>query len=79
MPKVICNCGHTLDFGGIPSPIVWRTLSDVEFDKFSGAVDAEEIFGATKMMILCPQCGRLWAWWDDDSGIPTEYIPVGRP
>jgi hypothetical protein len=79
MPKVQCTCGEVLSFSGIPSPVEWRIISDVKFDRFAGQVDAEAIYRGSDMMLKCPQCGRLWVFWEgaDD---PIEYVPQkGRP
>jgi len=45
MPSFTCKCGE------IPCPDEWLFISDVEFDKFSGSVDAEEIYKAMKSLI----------------------------
>jgi hypothetical protein len=74
MPKLLCKCNQVLSFGPIPSPIEWRILSDERFDSFSGWVDAEDIYQATNMMLRCPNCGRLWVFWDEAAN-PVEYVP----
>jgi hypothetical protein len=75
MPKLLCRCDEVLRFGEIPCPIEWRVISDVDFDRFSGQVDAENIYRATQMMLKCPRCGRLWVFWDKESDTPSEYVP----
>jgi len=76
MPKILCQCGQILSYGDIPSPIEWRLISDVKFEQFVGAVDADEVYRATDTVLRCPQCDRLWVFWDGAS-VPVEYAPKG--
>jgi hypothetical protein len=76
MPAIRCRCGEVLRYGEIPSPIEWKIISDVQMDDFSGMVDAEEVYGAMKSLLVCPQCGRLWVYWNGFGADPTEYIPA---
>lgn len=75
MPKIVCSCGEWLRFSEIPCPIEWRIISDVEFDKFTGMVNTEDIYLAMTGMLLCPTCGNLWVFWDGYDEAPQEYIP----
>jgi hypothetical protein len=53
-----------------------KTLASiVEFDKFSGQVDAEEIYNAMKSLIKCPSCGMMWFFWNGFQAEPQQYIP----
>lgn len=74
MPKMRCACGEILRWSEIPNPIEWRLLSDVDFDKYQGTVDAQEIYRATKSLMRCPKCDRLWIFWEGFSNPPTEYL-----
>jgi hypothetical protein len=74
MPKLLCKCSEVLRYGEIPCPIEWRLISDVDFERLSGQVDAEAVYQATQMMLRCPRCDRLWVFWDQNAD-PTEYIP----
>lgn len=73
MPKLLCKCGEVLSYGAIPCPIEWKLLADVKFDKFSGQVDAKSVYRASDTMLRCPNCDRLWVFWDEAT-IPTEYV-----
>jgi hypothetical protein len=75
MPKIVCKCGQWLRYGDIPNPIEWLFISDVEYDKFSGSVDAEVLYRAMKSFLQCPICGRLWVFWNGFGSDPDEYIP----
>jgi hypothetical protein len=48
----------------------------MEFEKFAGRVDAEDVYRATKTVIGCPVCHRLWIFWDKESD-PAEYVLNG--
>jgi hypothetical protein len=74
MAKIRCYCNTVLSTSGeIPNPIEWKLLSDVEFDRFEGMVDAEDIYRAAKSMFRCPTCGRLWVYWDGLDRQPVCY------
>jgi len=75
MPKIVCTCGWWLRYGDIPNPIEWLFISDVDYDKFTGSVDAEELYRALKSFLQCPNCGRLWVFWNGFDQEPAEYIP----
>ena len=77
MPSIECRCGRHLSYGEIPSPIEWRILSDVEFDRFVGTVEVEAIYAATRLMLRCTDCERLWVCWEDHAA-PIEYQPVSK-
>jgi len=74
MPRILCKCGETLRYGDIPCPIEWRFISDKDFDRFSGMVDSEEVYSATRSFLRCPSCKRLWVYWNGFSSDPTEYV-----
>ncbi len=73
MPKLLCTCKTVLRFSEIPSPIEWRIISDVALEKFTGQVDAEEVYRATETVLRCPTCERLWVFWDRND-TPSEYV-----
>ena len=70
MPTI--KCGEILHYGEIPCPDEWLFISDVEFDKFSGSVDAEEIYKAMKILIKCSSCGTMWFFGDGFAGAQWE-------
>lgn len=76
MPKRLCSCGETLNFSPIPNPIEWRIISDVELDQFSGMVNTSDIIRASKILAICPDCGRVYIFWNGFSQPAQEYIPV---
>jgi len=75
MPNLTCGCGEILQYGEIPCTNEWLLISDVEFDKFSGLVDAEEIYKAMKSLIKCTRCGTIWLFWDGFQAKPQPYVP----
>jgi len=78
MPSLTCRCGEILHYGEIPSKNEWLLISDVEFDKFSGTVDAEEIYKAMKSLIKCSRCGTIWFFWNGFQAEPQQYIPQSK-
>lgn len=80
MAKFLCVCGMTIrTSGSIPNPNEWRALSDVDFDAFSGAIDAEDLYLRTTIMYRCPQSDHLWIYWDGFDNSPTLYSPTPLP
>ena len=75
MGKFSCHCGDLVRVSGaIPNPQEWKILSDVDFDAFSGQVDAEALYLACRSMMRCPTCDRLWVYWDGFGADPC-YAP----
>ncbi|MFI0424921.1 hypothetical protein [Spongiactinospora sp. 9N601] len=78
MTKFECACGGLIRVSGeIPNPLEWKIISDGDFDRFQGAVDAEGVYLACTSMFRCPGCGRLWVYWDGFEGSPVCYVPEG--
>ena len=71
MAGIECNCGYIIKSNMIPSPNDWIFMSEVEYDKYSGLVDSEELYMAMGRMVMCPNCERIWLYRD---GIPVSYI-----
>lgn len=85
MAKFVCVCGTVIrTSGNIPNENEWKLLSDVDFDKYSGLVDAEELYRAGTIAFRCPISGHLWIYWDGFDKTPQLYEPIpggerGRP
>lgn len=73
MPGIICKCGTVIRTGEIPNPHQLLVISDNDFDKFSGLVEAEDLYKSMKHVLLCPTCERLWFYWDGYSSEPYSY------
>ncbi|MNK81800.1 hypothetical protein D3C87_1015550 [compost metagenome] len=74
MPKLKCNCGEVLRYGDIPCYIEYKFISDVEYDNFENQVDSEELYMKMKSFLKCPNCDRLWLFWNGFDEQPEEYI-----
>ncbi|GEB35949.1 MULTISPECIES: hypothetical protein [Brevibacillus] len=74
MPKMKCRCGDVLSYGEIPCPIEHLFISDTDFDKFVGKIEAENLYSTMKSFLKCPNCNRLWIFWNGFEEEPTEYI-----
>jgi hypothetical protein len=78
MAKFACVCGHVIPMSGpIPNPDEWQLISDVEFDRFEGVTDADEMYRFATVMYRCPQSDHLWIFWDGFSARPSLYEPIG--
>ena len=75
MPSITCKCGERLGYGEIPNPIEWLIISDVDYDSYENAVDAEKLYQEMKSILKCPSCDRLWFFWSGFGSEPTSYIP----
>ncbi|WP_324841655.1 hypothetical protein [Actinocrinis sp.] len=76
MAKLRCYCDTIIQTsGGIPNELEWKIISDIEFDRFAGMVNAEEIYSACKSAFRCPTCDRLWIFWRDMEHPPRCYTP----
>jgi hypothetical protein len=73
MPSIFCKCGERILDGQIPQPNEWLLMSDVEYGDYTGMIDAEQLYLAMKSMLLCPQCGRVWIFWNGYQQLPTCY------
>ncbi len=73
MPKIICSCGNILSYSEIPCSIEYKFISDSDYDKFSGSIDAEELYAQMKSFLACTTCHRLWIFWNGYQNAPTEY------
>jgi len=66
MPKIKCLCNFIILLGDIPSVNQLNIISDVEFFKFfeNDNCNVGEIYHAMKIVVKCPNCGRLHVFWD---------------
>lgn len=64
MPKIICKCKEIIDLSEIPTPNQYMFISDIDYDKFTGSIDSEDLYMEMNIMIKCPNCGRLHIYWD---------------
>jgi hypothetical protein len=75
MPGILCSCGKALKYGVVPCPIEWLLISDTEADRYQGQIDAEDLYRAARSLLRCPDCDRLWVFWEGFQKAPTEYVP----
>jgi len=75
MPKLTCACGRGIPYGEIPCSNEWLFVSDFEFEAFSGTVEAEAIYRMMKSFLKCPDCGRLWVFWNGYQEAAQEFVP----
>ncbi|MBU8896764.1 hypothetical protein KRR26_14190 [Corallococcus sp. M34] len=51
-------------------------MSDFDFDRFSGQVDAEAVYSSMSSFLKCHPCRRLWVFWNGFSAPPEEFVPA---
>lgn len=73
MPKVLCKCGCAINLSDIPSSNQMLIISDIDYDKFQGLVDAEEVFTTMNIVAVCPNCDRLHVFYDGFNKPPIIY------
>ena len=73
MPKIVCECKNIIDLGGIPSENQFLIISDMDFDKFQGLVDAEAIYKEFKVVAKCQKCERLHIFWNGFDKTASVY------
>lgn len=73
MPKLICKCNNTIDLSGIPCEHQFLFTSDVEYDKFKGEINVEDLYAQMKIFIECSNCGRLHVFWNGFDNLPKTY------
>lgn len=76
MAKFYCVCGYLIRMSGeIPHPYEWLLTSDVEFDKYSGQVDIDQVYMRSIPMFRCPESDHLWIYWNGFEELPRLYSP----
>jgi hypothetical protein len=58
----------------IPNEIEGLIISGVEYDNYSGMIDAEKLYHAMKHALLCPNCGRLGVFCNGFNARPEEFV-----
>jgi hypothetical protein len=53
-------------------------ISDLDFEAFTGTVDAEDVYAAMSHAFRCQECGRLHVFWSGFGAKPTTYRPEER-
>jgi hypothetical protein len=75
MPSYLCKCDARIDYTAIPAPCSYFLIEDRAAD-----VEQDLITWRTENalnVLKCPDCGRLWIFWDGMQNAPTEYRYVG--
>lgn len=74
---MLCTCRHLIDYGRIPSPHQWEVISQREWFEWNDS--GEDHFGLQKrmkVMLECPDCGRLWFFRNGFSERPEMFEPT---
>lgn len=73
MPKLVCKCNNIINLNDIPSPNQLLIIEDVEYDKYSGTIDSEELFREMTLVVRCNKCKRLYIFEDGFNAEPIIY------
>ncbi len=73
MPAYLCKCKVRVSVGEIPCDKQWNFISDVEYDKWEGKIDSEELLKEMEMFFKCPECHRIAVFWNGWDSTPVFY------
>lgn len=73
MPKLKCECGEIINLSEIPSKNQYMFISDIEYDSFSGMIDAEDLYLKMKIFVQCPICFRIHMFWNGFNKKPEIF------
>ena len=69
-------CGTTIrSTGPVPNPAEYLFVSDLDFDSFTGRVQAEDLYMTMSHAFRCSSYGRLHVFWSGMDENPTVYAP----
>ena len=59
--------------GDIPCAFEYRFIPDVEYDLLEEPRDLQALYMKMKSFLKCPDCERIWIFWDGFQDYATEY------
>jgi hypothetical protein len=72
-----CVCENLIDLSPIPNPHEWIVLSDVDYCQWNEeGSKPQAIISKAKVMLECPDCGRLWFFRKGFAHPPEMYEPT---
>lgn len=76
MPNVLCRCRKIIPLGEIPCANQWMIIADTDItekDWESNSLRMEELYKRMKIMVKCPECKRLYIYWNGFDKEPEVY------
>jgi hypothetical protein len=73
-PSITCTCSTRIEYGEAGSPNSWFFFSEAEQAALPPSAGLAEFAAMMKHAVLCPNCRRLYVWWEKGKA-PTEYVP----
>lgn len=73
MPKYLCKCVYTILLGEVPSPNQYMIISDIDYEKYQGLINAEDLYLKMSIVTKCSNCGRLYIYWNGFNNAPSVY------
>jgi hypothetical protein len=59
----------------IPCPDQWNIINDIKYDSFPEMIESSNLLDAMDLMFKCPNCERIWIYWNGFGNEPIVYIP----
>lgn len=77
MAGLMCTCGYLIDYGSVPCPYEWEIVSQKDwFEWNDSGQDGFALQKRMKVLLECPNCGRLWFFRNGFSHPPELYEPT---
>ena len=75
MPYITCRCNKKISYSNIPCEHEWLMISDTAFDSLSSPANIENIYNSMTHILKCPDCNRLWVFWNGFDNPASAYLP----
>ncbi|GMU25073.1 MAG: hypothetical protein AMXMBFR13_51440 [Phycisphaerae bacterium] len=77
MPSYLCKCSKRIDYTKIPADASYHLVADEDVDILEDIVTHTAQWQKGIQVLRCPQCDRLWVFWQGFGSAPTEYVNAG--
>ncbi len=75
MGKFRCICDNVISTSG-ESPHEWLIISEADYGRVWDAnEDFSDLLLKMQKMFVCPNCGRIWVFWEGLGKRGTPYSP----
>ena len=78
MPSYLCKCNKRIDYTTIPAESSYHLLADEDVEIEEDIVTRNAAWSRAVQVLRCPNCDRLWVFWDGFHEAPTEYFNAGQ-
>jgi hypothetical protein len=75
MGKFRCICDNVISTSG-QNPNGWLIIPELEFeDAWDAGKEFADVHQQMRSMFVCPNCGRIWVFWEGLGKRGTPYSP----